>query len=100
MKKTSKIIAASAISLGLVFGGASAAIATTEYPAGGVWDYGTGGPYIYSFFQHPTLVHGSSVKNCLGNLTRSVLKPAGQSAQAVRQDGCPLSIDYAYYRFS
>lgn len=100
MKRIGKVTAASVLTLGLIFGGVGAASATTTHPDGGTFTYETGGPYIYSSYHHPSRVHGSSVKNCFGSLTRSALVGAGRTSSATREDGCLFAVDYAYYRFS
>lgn len=73
--------------------------AAVEYPKeGGKWEYGTDGPSIWSNYYHKTRSHGSSVRNCHGDLTRSPVVNPGQWSNASRGDGCKRGVDQAYYR--
>lgn len=75
------------------------AFAVVEYPPeGGKWDYGTDSEYIWSNYSHKTRHHGSSVRNCHGDLRRSVNVGPGEWSHASREDGCKGKIDRAYYR--
>jgi hypothetical protein len=99
MQLRNKRLAVGVLSLSLVLGGATAALAVTEYPAqGGTWEYDASGTALYSRYLHTVSVHGSSVKTCEGAITRSPATRAGVWSDARRGDGCAFGVDYAYYR--
>ena len=101
MRIKRKSLMVGVLSASLILGGAGAATAETAYPdEGGTWDYGTSGSFIWSNYLHETRSHGSSVKNCHGQLWRSPNVLAGSWSNVSTDQGCPNwgDVDYAYYR--
>ncbi|WP_438354768.1 lactococcin 972 family bacteriocin [Microbacterium sp. CJ88] len=82
MKKFAiKAAVSAALAVALVGGGAVAANATTEYPAGGTWVYGVGQIWNYSEYHHPAFYHRATAYNDRGSLLRAYGE-AGQWAKA------------------
>lgn len=80
------------ISLGI----AIPAFATVEYPAGGVWDYGTENGIVYSDYYHPTSWHKSSVKT--SSVFSSPCTAKGYWSKASANDRW-WAVDYSYWSF-
>jgi Bacteriocin (Lactococcin_972) len=76
LNRVSKVLAAGAVALALVLGGAVSASATTSYPGGGTWIYGvysggtwgTGGT-VRSDYYHASAIHRSTACNGAGSCT-------------------------------
>lgn len=93
-----RVVTGAALTLGLVLGGGTAALATTTYPPeGGTWSYGVvGGVHLYSGYFHQTRCHGSSTRNDWGlssspNVAGGVWANNSQPTTAVQNNR-------AYYR--
>jgi lactococcin 972 family bacteriocin len=78
----------------LTVGSALPALAATEYPGGGIWNYGVN-EIVYSYYQHRTSIHGSSVVNGWGTRVSSGCKSPGVTARAE----APARTGYADYAY-
>ncbi|PDQ34860.1 MAG: hypothetical protein B5766_08850 [Candidatus Lumbricidophila eiseniae] len=95
----SKSLVVGVVAAALVLGGVSAASATTSYPEGGTWHYGTNGSFVYSNYFHARRWHSATVENCdRVRLAKSIARP-GLWASARSYGGCPVKgrVDHAYY---
>ena len=80
-----RFLSGSVLTAAMVLGGATAAFATTEYPAeGGRWDYGyiAVSQTMNSDYYHDSRCHGSSVKHGVDRWDRSVDTAGGYTAHA------------------
>lgn len=62
MKKSKKLIASLTATCAAVMLFTSPVLATTVYEHGGVWNYGVGKKYVWSYYSHHRLTHKSSVE--------------------------------------
>jgi Bacteriocin (Lactococcin_972) len=91
-----KSVASAIAALGLSVGVAAPALATLAYPAGGIWDYGTGGGRVWSDFNQGASWHGSSVAGKT-NYSSPCTEP-GTFSLASAEDRW-YAVDHAYYWF-
>lgn len=73
---------------------AATASAETSTPAGGVWNYGTGGGWVWSDYFHPSKCHGSSVQ---GKWFDSDTASAGRWSEAQAEDRW-YAVDRSWYK--
>jgi lactococcin 972 family bacteriocin len=88
-------MAAAAFGL-MAVGVAAPALATVKYPEGGTWTYGNAAGTNFSYYEHPSKTHGSSVSNPSGTV-RSACEQGGWMSRA--EQNATDSGNKAFYRF-
>lgn len=78
----------------LIASAAAPAFATTEYPSGGIWNYGTNSDRVWSDYFHGGNCHSSSVQGAWFDTDSA---SAGQWSEA-EADQRRFRVDHSYYK--